>query len=476
MFNHYSAAVLADYRQKLNERLLSNNLTSPTAARIKDECILKLEKNKDFEFEDEKALIYFTRELSENADYQKKENGPALKRHDYIKRLSTVVDKFKPVVNFLKGNSKNPDDMVIELLAWLIDFKPRPYSNYLSLPADEKKTDTGLATAISEISPVAQTPAEPENLIQQPIASKQVVRKTKLKYALILAIIGIVAATILIINKIAGIGETTDVLARGCMYWAQDRYIPIACDTKGNYPGKTALNDSTLKNFIRIIDISNITAAAVGKLWYIENDGALQLYTKPGFDPLDNSRKLKPLTKEIYEKYWRQKLPLPNEQAKDKDAALIQSPQTNTKPTDEDEDKKANFFMPQLKTYTRRLYDPIVDEVYNAPALLLYLESIGSQGMLAAVKDRTGKRYPFKLEVLVNERYDTYKEIKKFDQGQSVRISVFHPNAYDVLETLSLDLIFIDRDGRKYKQRITPTADSEKNWTTDNISEPQKIN
>lgn len=38
-------------------------------------------------------------------------------------------DKFKPLNNFLKKGT-NTDLKNIELLAWLIDFRPRPYSNY----------------------------------------------------------------------------------------------------------------------------------------------------------------------------------------------------------------------------------------------------------------------------------------------------------------------------------------------------------
>lgn len=36
-------------------------------------------------------------------------------------------DRFKPLVNFLKGITSNTDDLNIELLAWLIDFPNRPF-------------------------------------------------------------------------------------------------------------------------------------------------------------------------------------------------------------------------------------------------------------------------------------------------------------------------------------------------------------
>ena len=35
---------------------------------------------------------------------------------------------FRPVVNFMLRKTKKPDEKVIELLAWLINFEPRPFN------------------------------------------------------------------------------------------------------------------------------------------------------------------------------------------------------------------------------------------------------------------------------------------------------------------------------------------------------------
>ena len=37
------------------------------------------------------------------------------------------LDKFRPLENFMRGGIQNPDMANVELLAWLIDFKHRPY-------------------------------------------------------------------------------------------------------------------------------------------------------------------------------------------------------------------------------------------------------------------------------------------------------------------------------------------------------------
>lgn len=68
----------------------------------------------------------------------------------YDKALSDVAvkkcdpDKFKPLCNFLQ-KGVNTREKNMELLAWLIDFRPRPFSNYWRLA-------NGKADVLSELS------------------------------------------------------------------------------------------------------------------------------------------------------------------------------------------------------------------------------------------------------------------------------------------------------------------------------------
>src|SRR5690606_19463251 len=43
------------------------------------------------------------------------------------------LDGFRPLVNFLEGKTRNPDERVVKILAWLIDFEPRPYAEWKKL-------------------------------------------------------------------------------------------------------------------------------------------------------------------------------------------------------------------------------------------------------------------------------------------------------------------------------------------------------
>ncbi|KAA8484050.1 hypothetical protein BDE36_3573 [Arcticibacter tournemirensis] len=48
------------------------------------------------------------------------------------------TERFKPLCNFLKRRTNNTDEINIELLAWLIDFQPRPYyTDWTPLAPDE---------------------------------------------------------------------------------------------------------------------------------------------------------------------------------------------------------------------------------------------------------------------------------------------------------------------------------------------------
>lgn len=63
---------------------------------------------------------------------------PELELHEIIKK--TDEDKFKPIWKFLKGETKRTSNTRLDLIAWLIDFNPRPSQVFRSGNViDEKK-------------------------------------------------------------------------------------------------------------------------------------------------------------------------------------------------------------------------------------------------------------------------------------------------------------------------------------------------
>ena len=115
----YIESVKEEYRRKLSEGSLPLNLEVPTPGKLKKACILRC--SKPFDKRDEKILMdFFDPEGSD-------------------KPLATLIgrsdrDKFKPLSNYLKGETSNTDEKNINLLTFLIDFRPRPYVFGMQMP------------------------------------------------------------------------------------------------------------------------------------------------------------------------------------------------------------------------------------------------------------------------------------------------------------------------------------------------------
>ena len=112
MFASYKALVLNAYQKKRDEGKLSPSLERPTPAKLKEECITVFIER--YSKKDDKTLKSFFGPIKEVDEYVK-----------LIKRVDTT--KFKPLDNFLKGKTSEPDEKNVALLAWLIDFEPRPF-------------------------------------------------------------------------------------------------------------------------------------------------------------------------------------------------------------------------------------------------------------------------------------------------------------------------------------------------------------
>ncbi|GAA5089404.1 hypothetical protein GCM10023210_14200 [Chryseobacterium ginsengisoli] len=114
MFEKYRNDVRQFYETQKALGLLSMNLTYPTIARLRNECIILFNDGCN-----ENDLRILTSFLGKSMREQLLE--PAIRYCD--------VEKFKALLNFLKRDIKTGEKNV-ELLAWLIDFKPRQYANY----------------------------------------------------------------------------------------------------------------------------------------------------------------------------------------------------------------------------------------------------------------------------------------------------------------------------------------------------------
>ncbi len=119
----YMNAVLEKYKKEKGGEM-SSYLLEPTRKQIKEACLWLLDRRK--EKYDEGILNRFFK-------FKEGEN----KMHA-IERVKG--DKFKPIVNFLTGETKSTTPANLELISWLIDFRPRPLSVYLQ-SAEEREEE-----------------------------------------------------------------------------------------------------------------------------------------------------------------------------------------------------------------------------------------------------------------------------------------------------------------------------------------------
>jgi len=281
MFDAYKASVLQDYKNKKVADQLSLKLKYPTAAKLKAECMQLCER---YQKKDEKILIALVGEQVDAQAYRQ-----AVKKYE--------ADKFKPLLNFLKGETTKPDEKNVELLAWMTGFEPRPYQlgyNYESpkadfsfIGSDNPKPDSG----------------DGIKTIQEPQVE---VAKTRLRtritiFVLLLTIVLIGGAAYLISGPVISSPPLTG--KEKCMYWNGDSYQPVSCDVKLGDTQVFALDKIKVANFKRIENPDTLTENSLGSVWYLKWNNDVVFYTSPGFDPVHVDRRLKPITDYILNKY-----------------------------------------------------------------------------------------------------------------------------------------------------------------------------
>lgn len=286
----YSKAVLAYYRQKLAADELSLYIRQLSAGSFKEAC-LEVRKER-FNRRDELPLKAFFGEGSDQDACLLAING-----------LDT--DKFKPLINFIKGKTKKPDDKVVELVAWLIDFKDRPYDprkNYsIALhPPQDPLIDKDL-----DVSPTG--PAENENG-PQPISPEPIkdspqknspgapIERKKRKRIILAITISIAFGMVVIWTWPRKPTPARIDGTQSCMFWADDRYQPISCNQKVDNVQVIALDSVKLYHFKKITRPDTITENALGSIWYVRFHGVYECYTSPGYHPLDTNLQLRLLT------------------------------------------------------------------------------------------------------------------------------------------------------------------------------------
>ncbi|NMH24343.1 hypothetical protein G6042_03580 [Flavobacterium sp. SE-s27] len=195
------------------------------------------------------------------------------------------IDRLKPIQFFIKRENYNAGVEYLEILAIMVDFKPRPLSNFikndsLDSPKSEKTTDDRKSTFFE--------PKEDE---------KGFSRKKKIGF-------WILGFTVMLL---AGYGiKELVVPEKQCMVWKGDHYEKIDCqDEKLGLIHEIVIpfdeNEFELRK-IKVCDTTTFLKNGKAIVWYGKKDGEVTFFNQDGRNP-ENGDELKEITTYMINKY-----------------------------------------------------------------------------------------------------------------------------------------------------------------------------
>jgi hypothetical protein len=276
----YIKLIVGLYAQRRQDLSLSSLLANPTPANIKQECLnVYAERTKRGDREEVNTLKAFFgvpptgktfRHLIENCN----------------------PDKFRPVQSLIKGRIKNPAVTNVELLAWLIDFRHRPWLLEKDVILNEEEITILGEQANDHVEP----DPKPRAIVKH--------NRTKIVMAILL-IIAIFFGGIYVIDR----EEANQMKLRsaniGCMYWTGTNYEEIPCNEERKDILKLPIDLEKMKSFKKIMREDTITEKSIGKVYYIRINGGIEYYTSGGKHPVDVTRNLQKLSRYMFDKHLR---------------------------------------------------------------------------------------------------------------------------------------------------------------------------
>lgn len=286
----YKKAVKARY-DEIKESDISGLLGNPSPANLRELCILKAEGMTNRE-----DKLIFTRFF----DFKNEES--------IIKQIEKCdTDKLKPAGYFLKNKTKDTKQIIVELIAILIDFKPRPYLTFSKIVENviEKKEenieDDNVQKELSSIPIVlAINDKTKANTTDNSTIIKSYSIKQKIAFGF----------GILLLTSFVGYGfKNICFPKKDCIQWSDTHYEQVECE--GNKLGFAHSNpifdfDENLLRFkkLDVCDTTKFFIEGQPTVWYIKQNNKCEFFNAPGLHPI-SGKTLKPITEYIINKYIR---------------------------------------------------------------------------------------------------------------------------------------------------------------------------
>lgn len=309
----YKKAIKAKY-DVVKENDISGMLAHPTPGNIRNLC----------------ALIAGTKTLKDDESLLKrffnvKEN------EDLVKQIEkSDIDKLKPVGHFLKGKTKDAKPIIIELIALLIDFAPRPYSKFSKIDKGIlDNEETTIEITETEIPANEETEKEPKNTERVPIVilvnekaqaqdnftSKDLnglkgsenFTEEKPK----MSIRKKIAIGVSVLVTVFSVGYTTKHFIsreKQCMSWNGDHYEMVDCNNEqvgfANLSKTKPYSDVEFnRKKLKVCDTTTFfTANNQPIVWYSKQNNLVEFFNMDGEHPV-TSCELKRVTQHMIDKY-----------------------------------------------------------------------------------------------------------------------------------------------------------------------------
>jgi hypothetical protein len=267
----YLAAIKLKYETEKNG-VFSTFLNAPSPASIRNLC-LEIFKSASSNIDLEILNHFF--------DLKGNERDKAV-----IEKFD--IDKFRPICNFFKGKTENPNHELLDLMALLVNLESRPLRKYL-----KGETKKGVDVEIVKKSMGIESSINPKprnNWLQNNIK--------KVVVTFLISILGLV-----------GINHFTK--SKKCMEWVNNHYEEVDCDVISNRNGFLnnrfiyPKDEIALVNFKKIIPCDTTTFFKHKKpcIWYGKSvKGEYEYFTAPGLHP-ETGKTLKEITWYIIEKH-----------------------------------------------------------------------------------------------------------------------------------------------------------------------------
>ncbi|RZK50664.1 MAG: hypothetical protein EOO99_00370 [Pedobacter sp.] len=286
MFSNYKRAILDHFLSMQKEGTLPIKLASLTPANIRNYLLQILSERYD-KRKDDKALEAITGFMGTREEW-----------YEYIKKMD--VEKFKPVILFLKQKVKNPDDKQVYLAALLLDFD-RPFDISKSYELGKKETDN-VKHAEVELEDFALN----SKAVGSAIGSNSHGKFYKGKKGINRKLAFTSVAGMVLLGGGLAIGKYMGENYNGhCMYWDEVEFVRASCDIKVPQDLELLAFDSAkVEGFKLITKLDTISPNSIGKVHYLKYQNKFEFFTTGGKHPIHNKR-LKRLTKYIYYKEIR---------------------------------------------------------------------------------------------------------------------------------------------------------------------------